>query len=141
VLPLVFAALIAGATNADIRGSWSPWRWPVLVWLGDTSYAFYLVHALAITNAIQLFERIDPDRRRWFGVQPLLGAGGLVPLGTLAAALLGAALLYYCVERPMNRVLSRRRPRPVPPSGAPITGPESAGPRAHAVGVATAEPG
>lgn len=116
--PIVFATLIAGAAQADIRGVWSPWRWPALVWLGEASYAFYLVHALVITNAIQLFGVLDLDRRYWFGVQPLLGAGGLFPIGTLALALLAAAVLHHGVERPMMRVLSpRRRPRP---AAAPV---------------------
>src|SRR3954447_6835845 len=46
-----------------------------------------------MTNASQPFERIDPERRYRFRIQPLLGA----------------ALLCYCVECPMNGVPSRRR--------------------------------
>jgi peptidoglycan/LPS O-acetylase OafA/YrhL len=113
VRPLAFGALIAAAAAADVRGRWSPWRWRPLVWLGEVSYAFYLVHALFIALAIQVISHVDPGHRHWFGPQALLGPAGLFLVAVFGLSLLTAALMYYAVERPMMRILGpRRRPRP-----------------------------
>jgi peptidoglycan/LPS O-acetylase OafA/YrhL len=116
VVPVAFAALIAAATTADLDGRWSPWRWRPIVVLGEVSYAFYLVHFLVLTTAVQVLARLDPDRSFWFGEQPLLGGAGLFTGGTMAIALLISFPMYYWLERPMMRALGGRpaaaRPEP-----------------------------
>ena len=108
VVPVAFAALIAAATTADLEGQWSPWRWRPIVVLGEVSYAFYLVHYLVFTTAVQVLARLDPDRSFWFGEQPLLGGAGLFTVGTMVIALLISFPMCYWLERPMMRVLGGR---------------------------------
>jgi peptidoglycan/LPS O-acetylase OafA/YrhL len=111
VVPVVFAALIAAATTADLTGQRSLWRWRPLVLLGEASYAFYLVHYLVMTTVVVVLERLDGQHRFWFGEQPLLGGAGLFVAGTMVISLLMAFAMYRWLERPMMRVLGpRRRP-------------------------------
>ncbi|MBL7500810.1 acyltransferase [Frankia sp. CNm7] len=101
---LPFGLLVAAATQADLRGSFSPFRNKPMVWLGQISYAFYLWHYLVLMWLADLFaER-----------QPLSTAGNL---GFIALALTVVVLLSWAtfrwVETPMMRrfaVPRRRRP-------------------------------
>jgi peptidoglycan/LPS O-acetylase OafA/YrhL len=100
-LDLVFVLLIAGAAKADLAGVRSPWRTRPLVWLGEISFAFYLVHVALAQNLILL---AGHGARGWPGV-----LAGPVMIGCfLGLAILAASLLYRCVEVPM---LHRLRPR------------------------------
>ncbi|BCB78401.1 acyltransferase [Phytohabitans flavus] len=96
------ALLIPAAALADLRGDRSPWRHPVVVHLGEVSYAFFLVHLTVIVTAVELLE--------------LRGPWSLWPaLGIVAALLLvsyGAAYaLHRWVEVPGMRLLNRPIPR------------------------------
>lgn len=104
-MSIFFVLLIAGATKADLSGGFSPWRWPVLVWLGEVSFAFYLVHVAVMENALRLWHHTSQG---WPGAQAPFAV-----LGCLAAALLAAWLLLRFVEKPMMTVLGPKRRVPV----------------------------
>jgi peptidoglycan/LPS O-acetylase OafA/YrhL len=118
VLTVAYAILIGGAAKTDLSGAPSPWRWPVMVWLGEVSFAFYLVHVALIANVLRLLERNGE------GWNPVPAAGVII----LAASgsLFAAWLLFTLVEKPMMRILGpRRRPRPeaTPPTADEVTEP------------------
>jgi peptidoglycan/LPS O-acetylase OafA/YrhL len=96
---LAFALIIPAAATCDISGTPSPWRSPLLVWLGQLSFAFYLVHQLVIKVVNNLFQT-----HSW----PTLPAIAVVAL-MFALTLLASWLLYRFVERPMVRRFSRSR--------------------------------
>nr|WP_007507034.1 acyltransferase [Pseudofrankia saprophytica] len=106
---LPFGLLVAAATEADLRGRFSPFRNGPMVWLGKISYAFYLWHYLVLMWLAHLFAEH----------QPLSTAGNL---GFIALALTVVVLLswatYGWVETPMMRRFAapRRRPAPAAPS-------------------------
>ncbi|MEH1166241.1 acyltransferase [Micromonospora sp. CPCC 205539] len=105
LLAVVYLLVITAAADADVRGLRSPWRSRPLVWLGEVSFAFYLVHVLVMTTVL-----------RWTGDWGT-GFGGwhgpAVVLGFLLVTLLLAGLLHRYVETPMmRRLASRRRARP-----------------------------
>ncbi|MBS2548269.1 acyltransferase [Catenulispora sp. NL8] len=113
-LPLAFALFIAGAAQADITGAWSPWRWRPLVWLGEISFAFYMVHVAFIENTLRWLHR---DNGHGWGA----GKGLLVVVFFLGVSIFLAWLLYRFVETPMMRILGPRRiPRPQPAPGGPV---------------------
>ena len=101
---LLFGALIATTSAAEIAGRvrWMTWR--PLVALGQWSFAFYLIHATVIYSARTLFGFQNP------GWMNLLWFGGL-----LAVAIAGAAALHLLLERPVESRLraweARRRQR------------------------------
>jgi len=95
-----FAALIflVGTREADggrirVLGS------RPVVYFGEASYAFYLVHPVALTIGYEL---------GWFDVDTAVEAGlGLFACFAMATAL--AAALHHSVERPARKLLMRRR--------------------------------
>ncbi|KNB52564.1 acyltransferase family protein [Streptomyces caatingaensis] len=104
-----FTLTIAAAARTDLRGEPSPFRNRFIVYLGEISFAFYLVHELVIFSVRHFF--------RVHGIAvPLTLHLGLVA----SVALLGAVFLHEGVEKPMVRLLSRAgnrkpsggRPRP-----------------------------
>jgi peptidoglycan/LPS O-acetylase OafA/YrhL len=101
VIPL--ALLIPAAAVADVRESFSPLRSRVMIFLGETSYAFYLVHHFVIRLIYKVV-----GSRPW----PTFAAACLVA-AMFAVSLAGAWLLYRLVERPMMRRLMPKR-TPVP---------------------------
>lgn len=111
--------LIAAAAQADIAGAWSPWRWRPLVFLGEVSFAFYLVHVALIQNIMRAWHP-----KGWSGAESAL----VIP-GLLALAILLAYLLYRFVELPCMRLL---RPKKKAGAGAEKTAAEktAAGPDA-----------
>ncbi len=56
VLTLGYLVLICGAAKRPERRA-SPWRWRWMVWLGEVSFAFYLVHVALIQNVLRLLDR------------------------------------------------------------------------------------
>jgi peptidoglycan/LPS O-acetylase OafA/YrhL len=100
ILAAVYVTVITAAARADLRGAWSPWRGPVLRWLGEVSFAYYLVHVFVIGTALRLLERTNG----FPGWQ-----GPAAALGFLALCLGCAALLHRYVELPMMRLLSPGR--------------------------------
>lgn len=95
IIPL--ALLVAAVGAADAAGRPTPWRSRWAVWLGEVSYAFYLVHLLALT----LVTRVAGTSH-----SALVEVG--LAAAALALALLGSWLLYRFVELPGIRLL---RPR------------------------------
>ncbi|GIH00100.1 hypothetical protein Pma05_66720 [Plantactinospora mayteni] len=107
VLAFGYVLVIASAARADTTGRWSPWRSRPLVWLGEVSFAFYLVHVFLI-KAIFRFTGHTGGFPGW--------QGPVVAVAALLVSLLAAWLLFRFVETPMVRLLNpRRRARPTPP--------------------------
>jgi peptidoglycan/LPS O-acetylase OafA/YrhL len=107
LLAAAYVLVIAGAAQADIRGLRSPWRSRPMVWLGEVSFAYYLLHVFVITSVL----RATGHSAGLPGWQ-----GPAAAVGFLLLNLLLAGLLFRFVETPMMRVLKpRRRPRPARP--------------------------
>ncbi|MEV7966767.1 acyltransferase [Sphaerisporangium sp. NPDC088356] len=114
------ALLLAAAARSDLRGSRTVFASPAFIWLGEISFAFYLVHQPVIRLGTGLIGKDQPA--------PVLAA---TFAGTLGVAVLAAWVLYRLVERPMERRLSRpSRPKTGPshpdsqqplPSRSPVT--------------------
>jgi peptidoglycan/LPS O-acetylase OafA/YrhL len=105
------ALLIAAVGAADAAGRPTPWRSRWAVWLGEVSYAFYLVHLLVL---------------RLFAKAVGTSHSAIVEIGlvlvALAVAVLGSWLLYICVERPGMRLLGpRRKERGTIPQQRPVS--------------------
>ncbi|NIJ11212.1 peptidoglycan/LPS O-acetylase OafA/YrhL [Saccharomonospora amisosensis] len=107
------ALVIAAAAVADVRGRATLLRGRVAVWLGEVSFAFYLVHYLVLLHGREL--------------TGLRGNGEVavelaVLTGAMALSLGLAWLLYAGVERPVMRRWSRPRRSarpPAPPQSQP----------------------
>ncbi|PZG42310.1 acyltransferase [Spongiactinospora gelatinilytica] len=93
-----YAVLIAAAAVSDVRGSRSVLRGRALVWLGEVSFAFYLVHQGVIRLVVWAVGHDQP---------PSLEVASM--LAMLALTLLGSWALYRLVERPLERRLGRPR--------------------------------
>ncbi|MFD4659801.1 acyltransferase family protein [Kitasatospora sp. NPDC058444] len=92
--------LIPAVAVADVRGHRSPFRGRVMTWLGEVSFAFYLLQASVLTGgAVHLADR------RPFGWAAALGLCLLAWALTLALA----HALYLLVERPAMKRWSRPR--------------------------------
>ncbi|WP_110944179.1 acyltransferase family protein [Streptomyces niger] len=108
--------LIAKAAAADIEAGRSPFRGRVMIWLGEVSFAFYMVHYLVLHFTLKALG----DRVAWTLPE------GLAVAAVLMVATLGVAyLLYRYVEMPVMRRLCRSRKPAV--TGSVATMP--AGPR------------
>lgn len=107
VVPL--ALLVLAAARADVTGSPSLLRRPSMVWLGEVSFALYMVHWLVVLN---LYPVLDPGRTAGTAVK-LAYSVMFLPL-----SLLVAAALYTCVERPLVRRWGGRSVRSRPSSRA-----------------------
>ena len=93
-----YSLLLCAAARADIRGTRSLWRSRRMVWLGEVSFAFYLVHETAIYTLRHLF----PDEAAhlpWYQ-----GAGLVLAAFTMAFAV--AALMFEYIEKPMMQRLT-----------------------------------
>lgn len=94
VIPL--ALVIPAAAVADLAGRPSPFRGRVFIWLGEVSFAFYLVHQIVM----RLLDKIIGDHT--WSTAPAIA----ITLLMLAVSLFSAWLLYRIVERPMMRILT-----------------------------------
>ena len=102
LLPLLFAMLIAAAAQRDIAGVPSLLRSQPMVWLGQWSYALYLVHAsiiYALINAIGV--------RSYSPLLNVVWLGGITVVCVAASA-----ALYYVIEHPLENRLRRLQQRP-----------------------------
>jgi peptidoglycan/LPS O-acetylase OafA/YrhL len=113
VIPL--ALVIPAAAATDLRGRFSPLRVRPMVWLGEISYAFYLVHFLVIHVGHLSFGRV-----KMMGVAMpthlfTTGKGIALIVVLFAVSVLLSWVLYTLVERPMMRHFSRPRSRPAAP--------------------------
>ncbi|MEU6062806.1 acyltransferase [Streptomyces sp. NPDC047097] len=112
------ALLIAAAATADVTGRGGPLAGRTMVWLGETSFAFYLVHRLVLVHGHQAL-----GGRGWS-----TPVAALVLLAALAGCLSAARLLHLAVERPLARLGNPPRRRAVPGAvGGPGAG-RAAGP-------------
>jgi peptidoglycan/LPS O-acetylase OafA/YrhL len=97
-----FLLLIGAAAQHDLDGRASTLgrRLPML--LGEWSFSFYLVHQVVIFFIFAVLERLLPSP-----------SAAYVALGaSFAASIMGAAALYYWVEKPFEKVLREARQRP-----------------------------
>lgn len=97
VVPL--ALLIPAVAVADIDGTFSPWRSRPFVWLGEVSFAFYLVHHFVIRTIAEGLSELNVTRLPAFVPAALM----------LAVSLVAAWLLFRFVEQPVFRLLTRKR--------------------------------
>lgn len=105
------ALLVAAVASADLRGSASPLRTRAMIWFGEISFAFYLVHQLIIRAAEKLFTSKEFPQAVEIGLMVTL----------LAVSVVISWALYQIVEKPMMRRLTTRRaehPSTVPRSVA-----------------------
>ncbi|WP_285777352.1 acyltransferase [Microtetraspora sp. NBRC 13810] len=111
IIPIIL--LIAAAATVDIRGRRSLLATRPMVWLGNISYAFYLLHVFAITL---VFYVIGLD----FQATSLSAVGFFAV--SLALAVVASWLLYELVEKPIQRRFATKRERPGP-LARPVTDP------------------
>ncbi|MYV46700.1 acyltransferase family protein [Streptomyces sp. SID2888] len=122
VLIVPVAMLVLAAVSADIRGSRSLVRGPVMVKLGDITFAFYLVHLLVLQFAYRLLDDGGPA-----SPAHILGSAALL----FAVSLVLAWAMFTYVEQPLSRRWGARRPpkaRSLQPSTAPSTDENSVAP-------------
>jgi peptidoglycan/LPS O-acetylase OafA/YrhL len=97
-----FALLIPAVACADVRDTRSVLCSRPMVWLGEISFAFYLLHQIVIRLAYKLI-----------GKHALPTPAGLVvAVGMLVVSVVGAWVLYRLVEQPLMRRLGGGRRRP-----------------------------
>lgn len=101
VLVVPMALLVLAGAGADIRGSRSPVRRRPMVWLGDISFAFYMVHMLVLTYVYRL---IDDDHTASHAIR---AASAALILGL---SLLAAWAVSSLVEQPLTRRWGKGRP-------------------------------
>ncbi|MFC3501676.1 acyltransferase family protein [Micromonospora krabiensis] len=103
LLSAAYLLVITAAADADVRGLRSPWRSRPMVWLGEVSFAFYLVHVLVMMTVLRLTGDWGTGLPGWWGLTAVLGF--------LVLNLVLAGLVHRFVETPMMRVLGPRRAR------------------------------
>ncbi|MGC2856619.1 acyltransferase family protein [Novispirillum sp. DQ9] len=110
----VLAVLLLAAADAR-RSFHTVFSWSPLVYLGEVSYAIYMVHALVE----KVWEFIY---RKWLGDGFFtFETATLALLGLMAACTIGGMVLYHVVELPARRFLRRRvieRAAPLRPEAA-----------------------
>jgi peptidoglycan/LPS O-acetylase OafA/YrhL len=107
LFPLPVAVLIAAVAAADLGGRTSWLGSKPMVWLGNTSYALFLVH---LTLLYTVFEAVGTDLGDGYIVLGWGTLGGVAFLvGILTVGVILSWLLYIGVERPAMRRWSRKR--------------------------------
>jgi peptidoglycan/LPS O-acetylase OafA/YrhL len=109
------AMLICAAASSDLRGDGSRLGSRTMVWLGNVSFAFYMVQVLVV-----FYGRREVLGAHTYGLVPALG----LYLALFLANLLAAWLLHSLVEQPVMRRWGRSRKR----ANAPEAQPEPAQP-------------
>ncbi|SCG51139.1 Peptidoglycan/LPS O-acetylase OafA/YrhL, contains acyltransferase and SGNH-hydrolase domains [Micromonospora siamensis] len=121
LMAATYVLVIAAAARADVQDRPTPWRGRRMRWLGEVSFAFYLVHVLVMVTVLRLTGHRGEGLPGWWGP--------VAVLGFLLVNLVLAGLLHRWVETPMMRRLAppRRRPAVEPPTAPePAVVPESA---------------
>lgn len=91
--------LIAAAATADVEGRFTLFRSRAMTWLGNVSFAFYLLHFIVLAWF-----------RRLLGTELYpTGTGVAVIAAEAGATLLASWALYSLVERPLTKRFSRAR--------------------------------
>ncbi|NEB84150.1 acyltransferase [Streptomyces anulatus] len=111
VLVIPMALLVLAGAGADIRGSASLVRTRPMVWLGDVSFAFYMVHMLVLTHTYRLIDEAHTASGAVRAVSAVLIFG---------LSLLAAWAVSVLVERPATRRWGAGRPPARPRTGAPF---------------------
>ncbi|RZU74527.1 peptidoglycan/LPS O-acetylase OafA/YrhL [Micromonospora kangleipakensis] len=114
LLAVAYLLVITAAADADVRGRRTPWRSRPMVWLGEVSFAFYLVHVFVMVTVLRLTGHWGVGLRGWWGP--------LAVLGFLLVNLVLAGALHRYVETPMMRRLGpprRARARTAPAAAVP----------------------
>jgi peptidoglycan/LPS O-acetylase OafA/YrhL len=93
-----YACLLAALARVDISGRASVLARPGSVWLGEISFAFYLVHYLVLQSARALWQ-----------VDGSIGQGLAFTGLTLVISVGAAAVLHHGVERPAQRWIAGTR--------------------------------
>ncbi|MEU8890005.1 acyltransferase [Streptomyces sp. NPDC048442] len=101
---LPIALVIAATAVADVRNKPSVPARRFPVWLGEVSFAFYMVHFLVLYYGPMRLATAPPTGRHWDTAQAL----GLMAL-SLALSLFFGWLLHVLVEQPAMRRWSRSR--------------------------------
>lgn len=91
--------MIAAAAVADIEGRFSVFRHRSLIWLGNISFAFYLMHFIVLAWGRRIL-----GREVYSGTETALVVGALLVLTVLLSW-----ALYVLVERPVYRRWSEPR--------------------------------
>ncbi|MFF2950915.1 acyltransferase family protein [Kitasatospora sp. NPDC057965] len=107
VLPI--ALLVAATAIADRDGRFTPFRNRTMTWLGEISFAFYLLHFVVLTELRDLL-----GTRMYSTVE---GVGLL--LLAIAVTVLLSWVLYRLVEAPITRRFSAPRRKPAGTAAAP----------------------
>jgi peptidoglycan/LPS O-acetylase OafA/YrhL len=102
---VAFALLIPAAAVSDLTERKSLWRSKLLVWLGELSFAFYIMHHLVIRFVGKAF--VPPN-----GLSISKAVAGSFIM--LVFTILCAWVLHRFVERPIYRSLTRRRTDSIP---------------------------
>lgn len=101
------ALAIAACAAADVRGARTPFNGRVMVWLGEISFAFYMVHWLVIQyGPLGAIDGVDTGSATDTALDIAL---------TVVLSFAFAVALYTTVERPAVQRFSRKRTRPVKP--------------------------
>lgn len=111
LLAVAYLLVITAAADADVRGRRTPWRSRPMVWLGEVSFAFYLVHVFVMATVLRLTGHHGVGLPGWWGP--------LAVLGFLLVNLLLAAALHRYVETPMMRRLGPPRRPPARTASVP----------------------
>jgi peptidoglycan/LPS O-acetylase OafA/YrhL len=110
---LSIVLLIPYLAQKDIRGEFTPFRGRRMVWLGEASFAFYLIHKIVMSYGQQWINGDVWDAQWSLGFW--LGFGAV----TFAITLALAAGLHMLVEQPLMRRFARPRAKTVPVVEAP----------------------
>ncbi len=107
VIPLtaIFAGIILLAVNKELTGRPGILSHPALVYAGEVSFAFYLVHELTMCNLVGITHR----------------TGTTTVLVILAVAAVLAVALHEIVEKPLQRRLRGPASSKSPTTGAVLT--------------------
>lgn len=107
LVPVAF--VVAAAARADLDGVPTVWTRPLLHYLGEVSFAFYLVHYLTYLS----YERLGLLPHH---AGPLVAA--LTTVSVFSISLLAAMAVHHLVELPALRVLRRRPAGPAESAGS-----------------------
>ncbi|HEU5111580.1 MAG TPA: acyltransferase, partial [Micromonosporaceae bacterium] len=119
VMVVPVALLIPAGARADVAGRRTVLSTGPMVWLGEISYAFFLLHYLVL-SAGRLVMGGEPNEMGGIGGPAWSTPVGIAfLLGCMGVAVLLSWVLYTTVERPVMRRWSRPRRRPAADRAVP----------------------
>jgi len=121
VIGFFIVPVIAAAARRDWEGVGTVFSGKRWVWLGDTSYAFYMVHGLLLAFGYGIAAQATGDENLPLGVALVM-----IPV-MFVVILLVARGLYRAVERPLVNRFSNPR-KPTASGGAPAIVPAQVSP-------------